>query len=315
MSSRLALALGVVTVIAAALMVGPSAGAGVPAGAQYAGSTLCTACHTGTNPQQVSGWKASPHAHAIWKAGEGGEVVADFSKGAPFTQDKAAYVLGIGRRQQAFLDSGLTVLPGRWNVKAKSWVPQEAVSAKNDCLGCHTTGYDPAAATWKELGVGCEMCHGPGSVHAGSSDKKGTIEAITELDPAHQTMVCAQCHSKGKSKDGKYTFPYGFRPGDDIEQFLVLSTDSASWTQNSQYNQLKLGGGKHLAAGVGCTTCHDPHGGGVSLLRGPVNELCLKCHQGKITGAQHTEQVLKSVTCASCHMPGGSHTFVVKKAG
>jgi predicted CXXCH cytochrome family protein len=317
MTRRRLRALAIAGGIALALGVGPRARAGVPAGAQYAGSMLCTACHKGTHPQQVSGWAASAHAHAIWKAGEGGEgvrIVADFSKSPPFAQDKASYVLGVGRRQQAFLDANLSVLPGRWTVKDKAWGPQGVVDARSDCLGCHTTGYDPAAATWKELGVGCEMCHGPGSTHAGSADKKATIVNLTGLDPAHQAMVCGQCHSKGTSKDGKYTFPAGFRPGDELDQFFTLSTDSATWTQNAQYNQLLLGGGKHLAAGVVCTTCHDPHGTSQWLLRGPINDLCLKCHQGKLTGAQHGEQVLKTVTCSACHMPGGSHVFVVKKA-
>ncbi len=301
------------------LGIGPLARAGAPADAKYAGSKLCMACHKATNAQQVSGWAASAHAHAMWKVaepGEGAQIVADFSKAPPFAQDTAAYVLGVGRRQQAFLDSDFKVLPGKWSVKTKSWGPQPAVDAKNNCLGCHTTGYQPATAEWKEMGVGCEMCHGPGSTHAGSSDKKGTISSLTDLDPAHQAMVCARCHSKGMSKDGKYTFANDFRPGDDLEQFFTLSTDTATWTQNAQYNQLRMGGGKHFDAGTVCTTCHDPHGGGAYLIRGTtINEMCLRCHQGKITGSQHTDAVLKAVTCAACHMPGGSHTFLVPKQG
>jgi predicted CXXCH cytochrome family protein len=304
--------------VALALGVGPRAPAAGPSDAQYAGSKLCMACHKGMNPALVSGWAASAHAHSMWKVGEGGEgvqLVADFTKTPPFPQDKASYVLGVGRTQQAFLDADLKVLPGRWSVKDKAWGSQEAVEASNDCLGCHTSGYDPAAAEWTEMGVACEMCHGPGSTHAGSSDKKGTIVAVAGLEPARQAMVCGQCHSRGTSKDGKYAFPAGFRPGDDLDQSFTLSTDPATWTMNAQYNQLRLGGGKHLAAGTVCTTCHDPHGTGPSLLRGPINELCLKCHQGKLTGAQHGEQVLKTVTCATCHMPGGRHSFVVPKKG
>ena len=296
-----------------ALLGGPSARGGAPADAQYIGSVVCRGCHRGTDPQLVSTWAASAHAFALWKAGEStgaGKIVATFSPSPPFTQAQVAYVVGIGHRQQAFLGTDLKTLPGRWEVKSKSWGPQPALDAKGDCLGCHTSGYDPAAGTWKETGVGCEMCHGPGSTHAAATDKKATITRFADLPPARQAMACAQCHARGLSKNGKYPFPLGFRPGDDLDQVFTLSTDTATWTQNAQYNQLRLGGGKHLAAGVVCTTCHDPHGSGPWLLRDAVNPLCLKCHQGKLKGPQHGDEVLKAVTCDTCHMPGGSHTFV-----
>jgi predicted CXXCH cytochrome family protein len=301
--------LATLVVMVAALGLSSRARGGAPADATYLGSTVCVACHKTTNPDAVANWTSSAHPAAMAKVGAG-KSVADFTASPPFPQDKVAYLLGIGHNQQGYLDADLKTLPGRWSVKDKAWIAQPVVDAKSDCLGCHTTGYDPAAGAYKEMGVACERCHGPGSAHIGSTDKKGTITNGAALDPPHQAMVCGQCHSRGTSKDGKYPFPVGFHPGDDLDQVFTLSPDTSTWKQNAQYNQLRLGGGKHFAAGVVCTTCHDPHGGKQWLLKDAINPLCLKCHQGKLTGAQHTDQVLKSVTCAACHMPGGSHTFV-----
>ncbi len=36
---------------------------------------------------------------------------------------------------------------------------------KAECAGCHTTGFVAATVTCNEEGVGCEACHGPGSIY------------------------------------------------------------------------------------------------------------------------------------------------------
>jgi len=305
-----------------ALLVGPSATGSVPAEAKYLGSKLCKACHQATHAEAIAGWTGSLHARALWKVDEADQtrkIVADFTKNAPFPKELVAYVLGTGRKYQMFLDSDFKVLPGEWVVKDSAWKPHEPADAKKDCLGCHTTGYDPEAGKWVELSVGCEMCHGPGSTHAAAKNKKASIVRIQALDAGRQAMLCGRCHSQGRSKDGAYPFAAGFRPGDDLDLHFTLTQQVPKGASNSQYNELRLGGGKHLASGVSCATCHDPHSAGAIPhdLRGPINQVCLdeKCHGGKLTGPQHTPEALKSSTCNMCHMPAGSHSFVAPRKG
>ena len=67
------------------------------------------------------------------------------------------------------------------------------------CRTCHETGASGAPvvdyAKWEatrhsQLGIGCEQCHGPGSVHAaGPSD-----ENILSYPNLARSEVCAQCH-------------------------------------------------------------------------------------------------------------------------
>ncbi len=304
--------------VAAVGAAGPQARGGAPADAKYLGSKLCQACHQGTHAALVKGWAASPHARAMWKLEDADathKVVADFTQSPPFPKDKVAYVLGSGQQEQAYLDADLKVLPGVWKVKEATWAPQAAADAKTDCLGCHTSGYDPATAKWTELGVGCEMCHGPGSAHA-TGDKKTTLTNPKTLDPARQAMVCGRCHSVGKDKDGVHPFSTTYHPGDDLDQSFTLTKEVAKGQRNAQYNELRLGGGKHLAAGVTCVSCHDPHGSQPDQLKqATVNETCLTCHAGKLHGPQHSEAALKAVSCALCHLPSDSHAFLKPHGG
>jgi predicted CXXCH cytochrome family protein len=310
------------SLLVAGLLLGPAwharARAAVPEGAKYSGPKLCLACHKGMNADIVAKWSQSAHALAMWPITDQDadhKVVGDFSANPPFPKDQVTYVLGTGRVYQSYLDKDLQVLPGDWVVADNAWRPRQATDGARDCVGCHTTGFDLATKKWAALGVGCEMCHGPGSVHVGAKDKKAAIVNPANLDPAHQAMVCGQCHAQGKSKDGSAAFPVGFRPGDDLNDYFVLATEIPKNAINSQYNELVQGGGKHLAAGVVCTTCHDPHGpvsGTSNDLRAPVPDLCLsaECHGGKLTGPQHSPEAVKTTSCVVCHMPGGKHTFV-----
>jgi len=303
--------------VALALFAGAPARGGA-SGAAYLGPKMCMACHKASNAAAVEGWQASAHARAFWKIDEADDthkVVADFAKSAPFSKDQVAWVVGAGNRRQAFLDKDFKLLPGEWVVKSSSWQPRDAVDAKKDCLGCHTSGYDPAKGAWVAEGVTCEMCHGPGSAHAGSSDKLGTIVRVQQLAPDQRAMVCGRCHSQGKSKDGQCTFAAGFTPGDDLDQSLDFTKDVPKGAMNAQYNEMRFGGGKHLAAGTVCTTCHDPHGtGGAAMaLRQPAPQLCLsdQCHGGgKLKVPPHSEATIKAVSCVMCHMPNDSHAFL-----
>jgi len=63
------------------------------------------------------------------------------------------------------------------------------------CLKCHTTGYGKpggfvsAVKTPQLKNVGCEACHGPGSVHAKTENSK---DIIGKLD----AKACMKCHTR-----------------------------------------------------------------------------------------------------------------------
>lgn len=275
--------------------------------AQYKGTNACKMCHQVMHKPIVDGYLKVAHPKAMQKADAEGAVVADFSTCTAFTKDKVAYVLGKGRNEQAFLDANFQVLPAVWDVKSKSWKPTPAVDGATQCVGCHSTGYDVEKKTFVEAGVGCEACHGPGSEH--TAGNKDAIVNLTKMDNVKKAMVCGQCHSAGKDPSGKFAHPVAFRPGDDLTKVFVDAKPTAPG-RNQQYSEYLTS--KHAVIGIGCVGCHDPHNtaGIRGQLKKPVNDLCLGCHAGTVKDmATHAPGAPEGATCATCHMPGGQHTF------
>jgi predicted CXXCH cytochrome family protein len=249
-----------------------------------------------------------------------GAIVADMN-GAPIAQGDIKYVLAGNRKYQAYIDNNLKVMSHRWIVAEKKWAaePDAGKDAATQCIGCHTTGYNPATKEFNQLGVGCEMCHGPGSVHAAKLGKEPMVKP-EELDPQHRAMICGQCHSVGQSKDGTCAFPVGFKPGGNLPDYFVDSGTQEA-VRNSQYTHL-LQSPKHLGQGTICTTCHDPHGDTDQphQLKKPITELCLSCHSDKVKdiashAAEKQVQAPADATCATCHMKDGVHLFDKAVAG
>ncbi len=295
--------------------------------ATYKGSKMCKSCHKNAEKSKtiVAAYPHTAHAKTMQPASAEGAIVADMGS-APFSKDKVAYVLGMGRTQQAFLDDNFQLLSAYWNVAKKAWEPVQSVDGKAQCLGCHTTGFDADKGTFAEMGVGCEMCHGPGSVHSAeminapegkeAEVAKQTTTNLKSLPPQKQAMICGQCHSAGKDKAG-HPFPVGFRPGDDLTA-VFTDTKPAAAGRNQQFSEL-LQSQKHYEAGAVCESCHDPHGGTKQphqLLK-PINELCMNCH-GKADSKSKIEDPVTHVqqnkgnvddSCSKCHMPDGRHVF------
>jgi DmsE family decaheme c-type cytochrome len=168
------------------------------------------------------------------------------------------------------------------------------------------------------LNVGCEACHGPGSIHAEAGGGPNTI-----INPRKSPEVCYQCHGE---KQGQFNnLPY--------HHPIMEGKVSCSDCHNPHKGPLVKSGGVSLAAGdatcyrchvaqqgpyvfeheamrEGCVTCHDPHGSvNAKLLRQRNANLCLKCHlqqrtqTGVIIGGYDHGANLARGTCwtAGCH--------------
>ena len=71
------------------------------------------------------------------------------------------------------------------------------------CFQCHTTGYGKPSGFISEKqtpnlkDVGCESCHGPGSLHVKSGDAQHIKGKLTAVD-------CEACHSKERVETFNY---------------------------------------------------------------------------------------------------------------
>jgi DmsE family decaheme c-type cytochrome len=129
--------------------------------------------------------------------------------------------------------------------------------------------------------VGCEGCHGPGSLHVGAggdSTDAGfhTIRNFRKISADEVVRTCRGCHAGG-------------------EQMY--------WDHST-----------HAKNGVGCLQCHSIHhsqtDAEAALLKTrDVNQLCISCHKDKRTAmARSAHMPLRegSMTCADCHNPHGA---------
>ena len=200
------------------------------------------------------------------------------------------------------------------------------VGSKN-CADCHgNITKDFVTATHAKLkaqganaeNIGCETCHGPGSVHSETGGARHTI-----INPNKSPEVCFDCHLDMK---GKFSLPHTHpvmqgkvscsdchnpHKGDAIKASVFSLTTEMDTCGKCHIAQRGPFVFEHEAVREGCTTCHDPHGSvNEKMLVQRNSNLCLKCHfqqqtvSGKlyIGGSDHTSRLSRG-TCwsAGCH--------------
>lgn len=201
--------------------------------------------------------------------------------------------------------------------------PVRAWDAK--CARCHTSGHQLVAphagergglsSKTRQLGIDCEMCHGPGAAHQAhhSLEKTGPDPMVSyrKLARDRQVSVCLRCHMEAEVDDPDFVL------GDNIFEHVTptLMLDPERIDPYGRPTELIYDGVPFSASrcategGLTCVSCHDPHGSGErsQLKVSPDNDaMCIRCHEeiGADIGA-HTHHPVDSVgaRCVSCHMP------------
>ena len=170
--------------------------------------------------------------------------------------------------------------------------------------------------------LGCEACHGAGSLHVeAGGGKKGDRFIISGKNPD----ACFQCHLDKKAtfnlqyhhplEEGHMNCTACHNPhGRDVHTTVQMPMGRVNETCAQCHRaQARPHVFEHEALREGCVICHDPHGSiNPKMLVQRDNNLCLKCHaqvampntRGTtfIGNFDHT-QVLKQGTCfsAGCH--------------
>jgi hypothetical protein len=211
------------------------------------------------------------------------------------------------------------------------------VSWDKNCSGCHITGNSiqrvvagndtSYVSTWannssvQNIVVGCESCHGPGSLHPANaflSDKK-ILNPAKLTDNDRKLEVCGQCHFRGFSNNSTYEYPWdenankSYLPGEILSGFITnkpgVWPDNVTARQHHQQFQEFLTN-KHYTnpfQKLNCMTCHDPHkapgdhqvvdslqvGADKFKVSNKDNTLCLSCHATHGPFANITKAMVK----------------------
>ena len=222
--------------------------------------------------------------------------------------------------------------PFHWTGHALNWASQ--------CAACHSTnvvtkaGAVGATATYSEVNVACEACHGAGGDHIRlvREDSHRTVphagfpngptqrvawrflpgEQIAAPDrrgSAREIDMCGGCHAlrtpltdtpMGQGFHDAYRLELAreglyFLDGQIREETFVLG----SFLQSRMH-----------ARGVTCSDCHDPHSG-APLAAG--NAVCARCHQPGAYDvvAHHRHRPGEpGSACVDCHMPARTYMGV-----
>lgn len=306
----------------------------------YVGSEKCKICHDGSSNPIYSEWKASGHPYkfnvtseevgpeypaeainfqATWleELGDGTHgwgdiagVIGGYGWKARFVGNDgivmgtagSAYSSGVGHNQINFFDG-----------ENHGWVDYEKTHESKkynySCFKCHTTGGDTTGTwlegvedlgTFSEGGIGCEACHGPGSVHVTTMSKddidlvyeqvhqdntlgglsvKGVIQTPNP-DGDDVTFMCGTCHNRS------YTDPINASGG--------FIKHHEQWDEITASLHGKATGDDAMT----CITCHDPHKRTIWEGDG-IKQACTECHEDHVDKLNHAP----GVTCLDCHMP------------
>jgi len=134
------------------------------------------------------------------------------------------------------------------------------------CLVCHTTGYDPATATYKESGVTCEACHGPALPD----------HPKTPMPVDRSTDLCGRCHSDTRFGWQDWKVSTHYQRGMDCA--TCHDPHSASL--------------KTVTVSVDNST----------LPTDEVSQLCINCHKEYSMDFSYTSHHQKGISCVDCHV-------------
>jgi hypothetical protein len=245
-----------------------------------------------------------------------------------FVEFPIEYVIGYQYRQEyLFREPGgvLRRLPLQWSTARQEFFPYWNVQENSDqtvadlwaqmtttnsawnlyCARCHVTDlnivehdqwHTQARVEWQEIGIGCEACHGPGSLHA--EYMKSTpanrlamfvqnhlqnrpvayVASAPKLEKGQAMSVCARCHGADifmRNQDLYRQFEPGYsREGrvNDLSEFftqtpLTPGRDQATIEVWDNGRPKRIGmlfrsfleSSCYQSAEPRCYDCHDPH--------------------------------------------------------
>ena len=316
------------------------------ASAHYVGSQACEKCHESIYQR----WKKTPMANVVRDPrSDPHAFLPDIATNtiAPFKADQVAFVYGSLWKQRYFTRVGdnLYPMPVQWDVGNRKWLPYHVPTKGADwwaslypadnmhrptgptCDGCHSVGYDIHTHQPAEWNVGCERCHGPGSLHV-LHPTRGNIVNPAHFDAIAETDTCIQCHSQGRPPKGAieghyYDWPVGYQVGLRLRDYWKLEDCSLGQTDFYYFpdctaHKNRMQGNDFVQSvmyrhQITCSSCHDAHGThNYAELIKPANEICLDCHGPMSADGPHTATLEEHThhkagsagsQCVACHMP------------
>jgi tetratricopeptide (TPR) repeat protein len=239
------------------------------------------------------------------------------------------YIIGSGQHTNSHIQSVngyLNQMPMTFYTQKKTWdLPPGFENGHNsrfmrkiglECMSCHNSYPDFILGSENkyrsvEKGIGCERCHGPGSIHVAERSTGSKIDTSKYIDysivnPAKLSIegqfdICQRCHLQGNTilKEGKsfYDFKPGMKLSDYMtvflpkyknadDEFIMAShadrlKQSACFIKSIENSKVKIQNSiilKPYKEALTCVTCHNPHVSVRETNKEVFNDACRACH-------------------------------------
>jgi hypothetical protein len=266
-------ALSALFVLRAAFAAGPS---------DYAGAEACRPCHAAKFASQ----SATSHAHALarstpaqhgdWAFGAGLQATTFVTRvdHESYREDGLSWYRSL---------NGYAVTPGQRDERGIVFRTFDPAARIFTCFACHSTGPLTVGTDEEviphELGVRCEVCHGPGAAHV-HDPAHNRLRTPAQLSAVAMNRFCGECHRTDNEAGEELTDLRDARNARD--QTLRLAASACFLRSSGRLN---------------CLTCHDPHSQ-LEANAASYDSRCRTCH----ASPQHRQSIAAQV-CVSCHMP------------
>ncbi len=279
-----------------AAAIGRYVQAGLP-GPAYVGDQACAACHADNPwPGFFESYKQTGHPGKLVRTGGAAPAGDEWRQvaapplpsvgGRQLGWSDVEYVSGNYKWKAAFIDRAGYVYTGaandatQWNLSTHRWAGYNAgtMSKPFDCGACHTTGYSTQGnqhnlpgliGTWRQDGVRCESCHGPGADHAAHPTRMRTAGGKS----------CTECHASNTE------FRMAWKDG-----FMEDGQQGQETAHSPHCGQ------------TSCATCHEPHRSPTAHANA-IRRQCTDCHAGSDANNHYVVSSMPAVACVDCHMP------------
>jgi Flp pilus assembly protein TadD len=198
---------------------------------------------------------------------------------------------------------------------------------ETECITCHNGYPDWVKGSLNKynsvkLGIDCERCHGPGSLHVQGNLAGNIHDTSKSKDPRivnprrmtidQQNNLCQRCHLQGVAvlNDDKSFFD--FEPSTKLsDKWNVFMPEYKNKKNHmimaSHVERMKMSKCYQVSGAMSCITCHNPHISVKYTTQETYNTACKNCHTTKdnCTEKLATRQA-NGDNCNACHIKKNS---------
>lgn len=281
--------------------------------------------------------------------------------------EQVNYIIGSGQHTNSHLQNVngyINQMPMTFFTQKKQWdLPPGFENGFNtrfsrkiglECMSCHNAYPDFVIGSENKyksipVGIDCERCHGPGSIHVAERSNGSKIDTskyidFTIVNPSKlqidlQFDICQRCHLQGNTILNDDKSFYDFKPGKKLNDYMsvflpkysnaedefIMASHADRLKQSSCFiksNTKTINNSNNIKPyknGLTCITCHNPHISVKHTETNAFNKACVNCHntnQNKIICTEKNvnklfiQNNLNNANCVNCHMPKSGSTDI-----